>query len=117
MAADEGNGALIKGLILGGIAGAGAMIWNAPQSGARTREQIQEWVERVLFKVLDMPVGLRGGQASAAAPTVVEPVTATDMLIPPSLGEVELLPEPQPLPGPAGADLVIDDPDPADLPR
>ena len=114
MAADEGNGAFIKGFILGGIAGAGATIWNAPQPGARTREQIQERFEAVLFKLLDMPQALRG-QAAPAAPVAVvtEPVTATDMLIPPSLGEVAA----EPASPPVGADIVLDGPRPADVPR
>ena len=33
---------LIAGLLIGGLAGAGAMLLLAPQSGERTREQIQE---------------------------------------------------------------------------
>jgi hypothetical protein len=44
--------------LLGGIAAGAAMIWNAPQAGARTREQVLETIEGALFKLLDMPVTL-----------------------------------------------------------
>jgi hypothetical protein len=44
-----------KGLILGGLAGVGYLLWNAPQPGWRTREQILEAVEGLLFRVLDIP--------------------------------------------------------------
>lgn len=44
-----------KGLVLGGLVGAGIMLWNAPQPGWRTREQFLEQFERLLFRVLDIP--------------------------------------------------------------
>ena len=49
-----------KGFILGGLAGAGAMLWNAPQPGERTREQIMETLEGTLFKLLEAPEILSG---------------------------------------------------------
>jgi len=60
MAARGESKAFRKGLRLGAIAGGGAMLWNAPQSGARTREQIREFVESALFAVLDMPANVTG---------------------------------------------------------
>ncbi len=60
MAARGESKAFRKGLRLGAIAGVGAMLWNAPQSGARTREQIREFVESALFTVLDMPAKVTG---------------------------------------------------------
>lgn len=47
-----------KGFLLGGIIAGAAVVWNAPQAGARTREQILETVEGALFKVLDIPATL-----------------------------------------------------------
>ena len=59
-----------KGVILGSMAGLGAMIWNAPQSGERTREQLLDLAESVVFRILDFPAsGLKpaenGGPAIA----------------------------------------------------
>jgi hypothetical protein len=82
-----------KGVILGGLAGAAALIWTAPQPGARTRELIQETIESAIFKLLDAPAmlnGPRGGEDIAVA-------TA---------------PPPPPL---VGADIVIDGPRPSEL--
>jgi gas vesicle protein len=53
-----------KGLRLGAITAAGVVLWNAPQSGARTREQIIETFESFLFTVLDMPTKVSGKQDS-----------------------------------------------------
>lgn len=69
-----------NGFVIGGLAGAGALLWNAPQSGARTREQIVEAFEGVLFKVLDMPeklVGVRGPEITPGM-EVVPPVPAAE---------------------------------------
>jgi hypothetical protein len=60
-----------KGFLLGGIAAGAAMLWNAPQAGARTREQILETIEGALFKALDFPASRSHGApapAIAAAP-------------------------------------------------
>lgn len=75
--------------MLGGLAGAAYLIWNAPQPGARTREQIQETIEGVIFKLLDAPAMLNGPRSSgvdiavttgspAPAPT---PIVATDIVL------------------------------------
>jgi gas vesicle protein len=53
-----------KGIILGGLAGAAVVIWNAPQPGARAREQIMETIEGVIFKLLDAPALLNGPRSS-----------------------------------------------------
>lgn len=76
-----------KGFILGGLAGAAALIWNAPQPGARTREQIQETVESVLFKLLDAPAMLNGPRSGGVDIAVTTgspapaPVVGTDIVI------------------------------------
>jgi gas vesicle protein len=46
--------AFVFGAFLGAAAGTAAAFWNAPQSGLRTRTQIQQAFEEVLFKALDM---------------------------------------------------------------
>jgi hypothetical protein len=99
MARNKENRAFRKGLVLGGIAGAAILIWNAPQPGWRTREQIQETFEGMLFKVLDMPEKLRGESGAALQDVVVEPAA----------------PEPAPVDPPVLSDIVIDGPRPAEL--
>jgi gas vesicle protein len=37
-----GGGALLAGLMIGGLVGAGTMLLLAPQSGKRTRQEIQQ---------------------------------------------------------------------------
>jgi hypothetical protein len=44
--------AFVIGTLLGGTAAAAAVIWNAPQSGERTRSQILEVVETIIFAAL-----------------------------------------------------------------
>jgi hypothetical protein len=87
-----------KGFILGILAGAGAMLWNAPQPGERTREQIMETLEGTLFKLLDAPEKLSGVR-NAATPDV----------------EVFIPTIPEGIVG--GDDIVIDGPRPSELTR
>jgi hypothetical protein len=54
MASGDSRKAFVVGAVLGAAAGTIAAFWNAPQSGHRTRTQIQQAVEGVLFKALDM---------------------------------------------------------------
>jgi hypothetical protein len=54
MASTNHRKAFVFGALLGATAGAAVAFWNAPQSGRRTRDQIQQSVERILFKALDM---------------------------------------------------------------
>lgn len=54
MALSNHRKAFVFGALLGATAGAAAAFWNAPQSGRRTRDQIQQSVERIIFKALDM---------------------------------------------------------------
>ena len=97
-----------KGFVLGALVAAGATIWNAPQSGKRTREQIRETVEGVLFAVLDFPEKVTGTRAStrtelpAVAPSVAPPAG--------NVPSVELEVE-------TGTDIVIDGPRPSELAR
>ena len=46
------RGAFMMGLLLGGAAAAAAAVWNSPQAGRKTREQIMEAVEQGLFTLL-----------------------------------------------------------------
>jgi hypothetical protein len=54
MASGDHRKAFVIGAMLGAAAGTIAAFWNAPQSGHRTRTQIQQAAEGVLFKALDM---------------------------------------------------------------
>ncbi len=54
MASSKGRTAFVFGALIGAAAGAAAAFWNAPQSGHSTRTKIQQSVEGVLFKALDM---------------------------------------------------------------
>ena len=54
MALSNHRKAFVIGALLGATAGAAAAFWNAPQSGRRTRDRIQQSVERIIFKALDM---------------------------------------------------------------
>ena len=54
MASSKGRTAFILGALVGAAAGAAFAYWNAPQSGHSTRTKIQQSVEGVLFRVLDM---------------------------------------------------------------
>ena len=68
----------MMGLLLGGAAAAAAAVWNSPQAGRKTREQIMEAVEQGLFTLLG------AGEATIArvltpatpAPVVAEPVVS-----------------------------------------
>lgn len=74
MGAQRKSRAFRRGFVLGTIVAAGATIWNAPQAGARTREQIRETIEGALFAVLDMKDRLTtvGTSVPAATPAETE---------------------------------------------
>jgi len=80
-------GARRKGFILGALVAAGATVWNAPQSGKQTREQIRETVEGALFTVLDFPEKIAGARQSTPAAhaadvaVVVTPPAAEPLVI------------------------------------
>jgi len=99
MGARRESRAFRKGFVLGVLAGAGVMLWKAPQPGARTREQIMETIEGVLFKLLDMPEKLVATRDDVGTP---KQPTATDT--PPS--DAPILP---------AVDIVIDGPRPSEL--
>ena len=69
------RGAFMTGLLLGGVAAAAAAIWNSPQAGKKTREQITEAVEQGLFTVLGAGESTiaRVLTPEAPAPAVAEP--------------------------------------------
>ncbi len=87
MSASRHRKAFVFGTFIGAAAGTAAAFWNAPQSGHRTRTQIQQSIERVLFKALDMtPFESRptdtvteNRPSTAAEPVVEEP--PVDILI------------------------------------
>jgi hypothetical protein len=70
MGARRESRAFRKGFMLGALTAAGAVVWTAPQPGWRTREQIMETVEGVLFRVLDFPETMSGLRASEPSSTV-----------------------------------------------
>lgn len=89
MAGQRKSRAFRRGFWLAGIASAGAVLWNAPQAGARTREQIREQIERVLFGLLDMTDRLStvGGQDPEFVATSVP--AANPGTLDPALTETE----------------------------
>ena len=127
MATERHHAAFVGGAILGGIAGAAVTLWRVPQSGARTRAQIAERVESVLFRVLD---GKPGPQATASSDEA--PPLATPLVTPDEVGDTILLPDPldaapvesaddptEPIATEAAlaADVVIEGPHPTDADR
>jgi hypothetical protein len=90
-----------KGFLLGGLVGAGILIWNAPQPGWRTREQVIETVESLLFKLLDMPEKFDTAREDGAADMVVSPAApAPDVVEPPHLSDIVI-------DGPRAAELSV----------
>ena len=85
MASSKHRAAFVFGVLVGASAGVAAAFLNAPQSGRRTRDQIQQSVERVLFKALDMvpfqngPTDTVTSTRPAGAPVVETP--PVDVLI------------------------------------
>ena len=59
MASSKHRAAFVFGVLVGASAGVAAAFLNAPQSGRRTRDQIQQSVERIhatYMKVLGAPL-------------------------------------------------------------
>jgi hypothetical protein len=81
MGAQRTSKAFRRGFWLAGIVSAGAVLWNAPQPGARTREQLREGMESVLFTLLDMKDRL----------STVDPAEE------PPAGDGIVIPEPEPV--------------------
>ena len=54
MASSNSRKAFVFGALVGATAGTAVAFWNAPRSGRSSRTWIQQSVEGVLFKVLDM---------------------------------------------------------------
>jgi gas vesicle protein len=67
MASSRGRTAFVVGALVGAAAGAAVAFWNAPQSGRSTRTKIQQSVEGVLFKALDMNPFQATGEDRVAA--------------------------------------------------
>ena len=103
MASQRKSRSFRKGFVLGGLVGATAMLWNAPQAGAKTREQAIELWESALFKILDMPARFQSAPAS-------EPVAATPPAPAPAPAR-PVVPAPE---SPLGTDIVLDGPRPVE---
>lgn len=54
MASSRNRSAFVLGALVGATAGAAAAFWYAPQPGRVTRDQLQQWGERIIFAALDM---------------------------------------------------------------
>ena len=85
MASTRQRKAFIVGAVVGVGAGVALAFLNAPQSGRKTRDQIQQSVERVLFRALDM-VPFRNGPtdtvtANRAAADAAESESPVDVVI------------------------------------
>ena len=59
----------VIGALIGGVGAAAAVIWNAPQSGETTRNQISDAIEAVLFSVLSADDATDARILSHQAPT------------------------------------------------
>jgi hypothetical protein len=96
-----------KGFVLGVVAGAGMLIWNAPQPGWKTREMVIDAYERALFALLDFPEKL----AALRGPAEPEPAPA------PRAAAAPFPPAPSPEPA-AGAEMdIVIETRPSDLAR
>jgi len=73
--------AFVIGTLLGGAAAAAFVIWNAPQSGERTRTQIMSVVETVIFKALGANQATEARLLTPDAPSPVSVVTADAPLV------------------------------------
>jgi len=71
MAKSKHTTAFVLGTLLGGAAAAAAAIWNSPQSGKRTRQQITETVENVIFDVLGTEESTLGRRLTPETPAPV----------------------------------------------
>lgn len=71
MAKSKHTTAFVLGTLLGGAAAAAAAIWNSPQSGKRTRQQISETVESVIFDVLGTEDSTLGRRLTPESPAPV----------------------------------------------
>jgi len=74
--------AFVIGTLLGGAAAAAFVIWNAPQSGERTRSQISEVVETIIFTMLGANQATEARVLTPDAPSPVSDITADAPLVP-----------------------------------
>lgn len=77
---EDHTGAFVFGAVLAGLGAAAAVLWRAPQSGARTRAQIVGGVESALLRAL----GTKADQT--IAPTSSAELAAAGARIPPVAG-------------------------------
>lgn len=62
---NQGEGAFILGMLLGGVIGAIAGIWRSPRSGAKTRQELRRQVSEALAGVQRAILGERPVDALA----------------------------------------------------
>lgn len=74
------RGAFTMGLLLGGAAAAAAAIWNSPQSGKKTREQIAEKIETGLFTLLGAGEATVARVLTPEAPAPPAPAPVEEMV-------------------------------------
>ncbi len=79
----SGSGAFVFGALIGGAAAAAATIWNSPQSGKKTRQQLTEKLESTLFTVLG------AGEATIARVWTPEQPEPAGEAVDPTIGLVE----------------------------
>ena len=73
--------AFVIGALLGGAASAAFVIWNAPQSGERTRTLISDVVETLIFTALGADQATEARVLKPAAPSPVSGMTADAPLV------------------------------------
>ena len=73
--------AFVIGTLLGGAAAAAFVIWNAPQSGERTRGQIADVVEAFIFTLLGAAQATEARVLTHDAPSPVSGMTADAPLV------------------------------------
>jgi hypothetical protein len=73
--------AFVIGTLLGGAVAAAFVIWNAPQSGERTRSQISEVVETIIFTMLGANQATEARVLKPDAPAPVFVVDADTPLV------------------------------------
>ncbi len=61
MSIERHDTAFIVGAVLGAVAGSVAALWNAPQSGARTRAQLSERRDAMVTQIAEVSSEAEGG--------------------------------------------------------
>lgn len=73
--------AFVMGTLLGAAASAAFVIWNAPQSGEHTRNQLSDAVESIIFRVLGADEATEARLLTPDAPSPAPASTVDSPLI------------------------------------